>query len=41
LAFIFEGGTYWMFFQAFFLPVLLVINFVRSLLAKRSDRQRV
>jgi cell division protein FtsW (lipid II flippase) len=41
LAFIFEGGTYWMFFQAFFLPVLLVINFVRSVLAKRSDRQRV
>ncbi|MEU0092686.1 hypothetical protein [Kribbella sp. NPDC006257] len=41
LAFIFQGGTYWMFFQAFILPALLVINFVRTLLAKRSDRQRV
>jgi hypothetical protein len=41
LAFIFEGGTYWMFFQAFFLPALLVVNFVRSTVAKRSARQRV
>jgi hypothetical protein len=41
LAFIFEGGTYWMFFQAFFLPGLLIVNFVRGLTAKRSARQRV
>jgi hypothetical protein len=31
LGFIFEGGSYLMFFQAFILPALLVVNFVRSL----------
>jgi hypothetical protein len=31
LGFIFEGGSYMMFFQAFILPALLVVNFVRSL----------
>ncbi|MFK4087916.1 hypothetical protein ACI2LF_27645 [Kribbella sp. NPDC020789] len=40
LNFIFQGGSYWMFFQAFFLPVLLVINFVRSAAARRSERPR-
>ncbi|WP_280274090.1 hypothetical protein [Nocardia wallacei] len=30
LAFIFEGGSYLIFFQAFFVPVLMVVNFVRS-----------
>jgi hypothetical protein len=31
LGFIFDGGSYMMFFQAFILPVLLVVNFVRAL----------
>ena len=31
LGFIFQGGSYMMFFQAFILPALLVVNFVRSL----------
>jgi hypothetical protein len=31
LGFIFEGGSYLMFFKAFILPALLVVNFVRSL----------
>ena len=31
LGFIFQGGSYLMFFQAFILPALLVVNFVRSL----------
>lgn len=31
LGFIFDGGSYLMFFQAFILPALLVVNFVRSL----------
>jgi hypothetical protein len=31
LGFIFGGGSYIMFFQAFILPALLVVNFVRSL----------
>lgn len=30
LAFFFEGGSYLIFFQAFILPVLMVVNFVRS-----------
>ncbi|BCK59196.1 hypothetical protein NWFMUON74_69680 [Nocardia wallacei] len=30
LAFVFEGGSYLIFFQAFILPVLMVVNFVRS-----------
>ncbi|MQY06416.1 hypothetical protein [Actinomadura macrotermitis] len=36
LAFIFEGGSYVLFFKAFILPVLLLINFVRTLLGRRS-----
>ncbi|MFG2819510.1 hypothetical protein ACGFX4_08800 [Kitasatospora sp. NPDC048365] len=31
LGFIFEGGTYVIFFKAFILPVVMIINFVRSL----------
>jgi hypothetical protein len=33
LGFIFAGGSYLMFFQAFILPAVLVVNFVRSLVA--------
>ncbi|MEV4556373.1 hypothetical protein AB0K51_05160 [Kitasatospora sp. NPDC049285] len=31
LGFLFEGGTYMIFFKAFILPVVMVVNFVRSL----------
>ncbi|MEV4616761.1 hypothetical protein AB0K43_29835 [Kitasatospora sp. NPDC049258] len=31
LGFIFEGGEYRMFFQAFILPVLLIVKFVKGL----------
>ncbi|GAB3931836.1 hypothetical protein GCM10029976_036840 [Kribbella albertanoniae] len=41
LGFISEGDSYWMFFQAFFLPAILVVNFVRGALARRSERPRV
>ncbi|MET9268333.1 hypothetical protein [Kribbella sp. NPDC003557] len=41
LAFIFQGESYWMFFQAFILPALLVVNFVRGALARRAERPRV
>ncbi|AUY51429.1 hypothetical protein [Streptomyces sp. CB01881] len=34
LAFVFEGGEYRMFFQAFVLPLLLIANAVKSLLAR-------
>ncbi|TDD61273.1 hypothetical protein E1263_07910 [Kribbella antibiotica] len=40
LGFISEGDSYWMFFQAFFLPALLVVNFVRGLLARRSENSQ-
>lgn len=36
LAFIFNGGTYIIFFKAFILPVLLIVNTVRS--AVRTNR---
>jgi len=36
LGFIFEGGEYVLFFKAFILPVVMVINFVRSLAAKNA-----
>jgi hypothetical protein len=39
LGFIFDGGSYMMFFQAFILPVLLVVNFVRSVVAKPTPPQ--
>ncbi|MFI5729058.1 hypothetical protein ACIA49_02990 [Kribbella sp. NPDC051587] len=41
LAFIFQGGSYMMFFQAFILPVLLVVNFVRGAMARRSEAPQV
>ncbi|WP_435591670.1 hypothetical protein [Nocardia sp. bgisy118] len=37
LAFIFESGSYWVFFQAFILPVLLVVDFFRN----RTPRQKL
>ncbi|MGW4741418.1 hypothetical protein [Nocardia xishanensis] len=37
LAFIFEGGSYLIFFQAFILPVLLVVDFFRN----RKPRQKL
>ncbi|MFI5710968.1 hypothetical protein [Kribbella sp. NPDC051620] len=39
LGFIFDGGSYMMFFQAFILPALLVVNFVRSVMAKQTPPQ--
>jgi hypothetical protein len=36
LGIIFQGGTYLMFFKAFILPVLLIVNFFRSLAANRQ-----
>lgn len=36
LGFIFKGGSYLMFFQAFILPVLLLADFVRSLFGRRA-----
>lgn len=30
LGFVFKGGTYIVFFKAFFVPVLLIVNAVRS-----------
>jgi len=38
LAFIFQGGHYIMFFRAFIVPVLLLVNFVRTKAAKRRSR---
>src|SRR5450755_4577999 len=37
LGFIFNGGTYVMFFQVFLLPVLLVINSLRSAARRRAS----
>ncbi|WP_203590872.1 hypothetical protein [Streptomyces sp. SID13031] len=39
LGFIFDGGSYMMFFQAFILPVLLVVNFIRSVVTKPTPPQ--
>ncbi|MET7279666.1 hypothetical protein ABZS29_15625 [Kribbella sp. NPDC005582] len=39
LNFIFQGDSYWMFFQAFFLPALLVVNFVRAMIARPRVRR--
>ncbi|MFF1796719.1 hypothetical protein ACFVXQ_21305 [Kitasatospora sp. NPDC058263] len=36
LAFVFEGGEYRMFFQAFILPVLLIANAVKALVARSN-----
>jgi hypothetical protein len=39
LGFIFDGGSYMMFFQAFVLPALLIVNFIRSVVAKQTEPQ--
>ncbi|MEU6233549.1 hypothetical protein [Kitasatospora sp. NPDC047058] len=36
LAFVFEGGEYRMFFQAFILPVVLIANAVKALMARNN-----
>lgn len=36
LGFLFEGGEYLIFFKAFIVPIVVVIQFVRSLLANRG-----
>ncbi len=36
LAFVFSSGTYFIFFKAFFLPVAMIVNFIRSL----KDRKK-
>ncbi|WP_441245426.1 hypothetical protein [Kitasatospora sp. McL0602] len=36
LGFIFEGGSYIIFFKAFILPVVMVINFFRAQAARKS-----
>ncbi len=36
LGFLFEGGSYVIFFKAFIVPVVVIINFVRSLMANRQ-----
>jgi hypothetical protein len=38
LAFFFQGGTYFVFFKVFIVPVLLLVNFVRTLARRRSAR---
>ena len=37
LAFIFTGGTYFILFKAFILPVVLIVNFFRSLKSRKTD----
>lgn len=39
--FICQAESYWMFFQAFFLPALVVVNFVRAAIARRAERLQV
>ncbi|RRQ77474.1 hypothetical protein CQW39_18010 [Streptomyces griseofuscus] len=36
LGFIFQGGTYIVFFKAFILPVMVVVNFFRSLSRRKA-----
>ena len=36
LAFIFQGGSYYMFFQAFILPVVLIFKTIQSIVSNRS-----
>ncbi|MFC1416664.1 hypothetical protein [Streptacidiphilus cavernicola] len=38
LGFVFDGGTYIIFFKAFIVPVLLIANTVKSYAARRSSR---
>ena len=37
LAFVFTGGTYLIVFKAFILPIVLIVNFFRSLRARNTD----
>ena len=37
LAFLFRGGTYFVFFKAFILPVLMLINAIRSAMTRRKS----
>lgn len=37
LAFLFDGGSYLIFFQAFIVPVVMVVNYVRN----RTPRQKL
>jgi len=39
LTFVFSGGHYVLFFQAFIVPVLLIIDTIRSQVARRRVRQ--
>ncbi len=39
LTFVFSGGHYWLFFQAFIVPVLLIMDTVRGQTARRRVRQ--
>ncbi|MGY4103684.1 hypothetical protein ACW2Q0_29590 [Nocardia sp. R16R-3T] len=39
LAFVFEGGTYFLVFKAFILPVILVFQFFRSRWASNDARR--
>lgn len=41
LGFIFKGGSYLIFFKAFILPIVLVINFFRSLATRRNGSAAV
>lgn len=39
LTFVFSGGHYFLIFQAFIVPILLIVDTVRSTLARRRLRQ--
>ncbi len=41
LGFIFEGGEYVIFFKAFILPVVMIVQFVRSLMARGNAARPV
>jgi hypothetical protein len=38
LTFMFQGGSYFIFFKAFILPVVLIVNTFRSAAAKRNQK---
>src|SRR5215467_15178647 len=40
LTFLFQGGSYFVFFKAFILPALLIISGIRSIAATRQARAR-
>jgi hypothetical protein len=41
LGFVFQGGTYFIFFKAFILPVAMIVQWVRSLGAAKQRQQPV